>query len=376
VKVEKVRLGDVLTRDRQLVAVDPGLRYISIGVRGFGRGLFRYPEVAGSELGKLRFFEVEPDRLIVSNIKAWEGAVARSGGHDVGLIASNRFLQFTCSPRLDLQFVQHFLLSEEGIRQLGQASPGSADRNRTLSIKSFEAIQVPLPPIDQQRRITARLERIAAVDRRSHPPARRSTAVDALWRGLPSGRPIRLDQLLERRAESEGVDDDETYTFLGMRWYGGGPFAREVIPGIAVRAKKVFRVRAGDVIYNRLFAWKGSFGVIDDRTAGSVVSNEFPTFTVNREAVDAAYLRLCLEQPAFWAAAEELSTGSTPTSRNRLKEEQFLGMSIPVPCPAAQQAAVVKAGLMRGLAERRHRAGELAKALLPAARNEVFSQFR
>jgi type I restriction enzyme, S subunit len=43
----------------------------------------------------------------------------------------------------------HFL-SGQGLQQLGDASPGSAGRNRTLGIQTLEAIQVPVPPIEKQ----------------------------------------------------------------------------------------------------------------------------------------------------------------------------------------------------------------------------------
>src|SRR5690606_31169905 len=46
--------------------------------------------------------------------------------------------------------------------QLLRASPGGAGRNRTLGVEKLAAIRVPLPPLDEQRRIVARIEELVA----------------------------------------------------------------------------------------------------------------------------------------------------------------------------------------------------------------------
>ena len=43
----------------------------------------------------------------------------------------------------------HFL-TERGLEQLGEASPGSAGRNRTLGIEALERIKVPVPSMEKQ----------------------------------------------------------------------------------------------------------------------------------------------------------------------------------------------------------------------------------
>ena len=92
----------------------------------------------------------------------------------------------------------------------------------------------------------------------------------------------------------EGVD----YPLLGMRWYGGGSFVREVAVGGKVKATRFFRVEPGDFIYNRLFAWKGAFGVIPDDQGGAYVSGEFPLFETDGSRLIPEYLNLLMCRPA------------------------------------------------------------------------------
>lgn len=48
-------------------------------------------------------------------------------------------------------FLAYYLLSEEGLEKVGLASPGTADRNRTLSLGNLGKITVPVPPLPLQQ---------------------------------------------------------------------------------------------------------------------------------------------------------------------------------------------------------------------------------
>src|SRR5690606_2739317 len=121
----------------------------------------------------------------------------------------------------------------------------------------------------------------------------------------------------------EPVDDDKLYRLLGVKWYAQGAFVREEKRGAEIKAGKLFRVESGDLIYNRLFAWKGSFALLGSSFSGCYVSGEFPVFRPKAH-VDYAddellrYLYYAFSSPTFWTAVERLSTGSTTTSRLRL----------------------------------------------------------
>ncbi|WP_110208012.1 restriction endonuclease subunit S [Nocardioides daejeonensis] len=159
-------LKDLLKSARSPIEVKPDESYRSLGVRSFGKGLIRYPATKGVDLSKLRYFSVRPSRLVVSNIKAWEGAVAMTGDGDEGLVASSRFLQWEAADpaAIDLQYLRLFFATPMGLSLLGRASPGSADRNRTLSSQRFLDIAVPLPPLDQQRRLVDLAAQIEAIE--------------------------------------------------------------------------------------------------------------------------------------------------------------------------------------------------------------------
>ncbi|MBM3791259.1 MAG: restriction endonuclease subunit S, partial [Acidobacteria bacterium] len=148
--------------------------------------------------------------------------------------------------------------------------------------------------------------------------------------------------MAQRVSRAESVDPVKTYKVLGAHWYAEGLYTKDVLTGTGIQAPKVYRVEAGDFVYNRLFAWKGSFALATKENDGCYVSNEFPCFSVNLDRLDCKYLWLYFSRNTVWDEALGLSTGGTPTSRNRLKEEQFLGLTVPLPPLSVQRRIVAR----------------------------------
>jgi type I restriction enzyme S subunit len=118
---------------------------------------------------------------LISNIKAWEEAIAVVSKADDGRVASHRYL--TCVPIPNVvtaRFICFHLLMPEGLFFVGEASPGSADRNRTTSAKALMQILVPVPSFDEQLWFENLYEQIEAAKRLQNETA---AELDAL---LPS----------------------------------------------------------------------------------------------------------------------------------------------------------------------------------------------
>lgn len=161
-KVEQVKVGSIICLERRQVILDAGKMYREIGLRSFGRGVFHKDPISGSELGGKRVFMIEPGDLLLSNVFAWEGAIALASETERGFVGSHRFMTYRVdSARADASYMRHFLASRTGLEVIRRASPGSAGRNRTLGIKAFEAETIPLPPLPVQMRVSALLDTLA-----------------------------------------------------------------------------------------------------------------------------------------------------------------------------------------------------------------------
>jgi restriction endonuclease S subunit len=159
VERSRTRLGDVLIKLTDPIKVQPELIYREIGIRSHGKGIFHKEPVSGESLGDKRVYPVIPGCLTLNIVFAWERALAVTTEQERGMVASHRFPMFRSDrERLLPEYALQYLLSQKGNEVLQLASPGGAGRNRTLSQTTLLKTAIPLPSIDEQRRIVAFVE--------------------------------------------------------------------------------------------------------------------------------------------------------------------------------------------------------------------------
>ena len=183
--------GGLFDLQRRQIKPREGLDYTEIGVRSFGRGLFVKPTVSAEDIGTKRVFEIHPDDLVISNIFAWEGAVALADARHMNTIGSHRFMTWTPKDdSVDVRYAAAYLTSPGGIASLRAASPGSAGRNRTLSITKLQAIEIPVPEHKEQMRL---IRALSLLQHAVTGMERRATLAAAL---LPAARKEEFSRLI------------------------------------------------------------------------------------------------------------------------------------------------------------------------------------
>jgi len=150
---------------------------------------------------------------------------------------------------------------------------------------------------------------------------------------------VRLSEVTTQSVDTVAVEPGIMYPLLGVRWYGVGAFLRETVDTTTSKARTLYRTTPGQFIYNRLFAYKGSFGLVTPELAGSYVSNEFPLFACDTSRLLPEYLSLYFQQPHVWRDVETESTGTT-ASRSRWKEARFNAHRVALPPLDAQHRIV------------------------------------
>jgi type I restriction enzyme S subunit len=381
---DRVRVGEVLRLVRRPVVVDPLRDYEEIGVRSFGKGIFHKEPVSGATLGSKRVFEIHPRELVLSNVFAWEGAVAVSTDADGGKIGSHRFMTYEAiDERIDIHWAGWFFRSEPGVELLGKASPGSAGRNRTLAVERFEDLKIPLPSVEVQRRISEQLDRsAAAVERLRCLRDRASTLVRALplavaEDGLRSGplHHMRLGDVLEQIRIPCEIDPTSIYTTMGIRSFGKGIFHYPPAAGHQIGKLRFFEVPVGALALSNIKAWEGAIALTGLEEESVLASNRFLFYRARAGACDVRYLRWALLGEAGLAAIGRASPGSA--DRNRT-----LGISrfedVVLQLPGAREQHQLGDALERlesksdAVKVRGVHAQTLLQAVGPAASNRVF----
>jgi len=64
---------------------------------------------------------------------------------------------------IEPEFLYYYFKTQEGVEKLKMASPGTADRNRTLNTKKLEKILIPVPDKSLQNEFLGLLNRVEEI---------------------------------------------------------------------------------------------------------------------------------------------------------------------------------------------------------------------
>lgn len=151
---------------------------------------------------------------------------------------------------------------------------------RDLLFNSF----IPVPLIDEQHRIVARIEELTfrAEEARTL-AAERDTELDTLLQALygrmiegVDWKPLKEVASLVRR--SVKTESDGHYEEMGIRSFGKGTFQKPVLTGRQIGNKRIYTIHKGDLVFNNVFAWEKAIAVAKADDHGRVGSHRFITY--------------------------------------------------------------------------------------------------
>lgn len=156
-------LKDVLRLSIDSVLVDSLQTYPIAGVYSFGRGLLSRPPILGSETTYRTLNRLHHDDFVLSQLKGWEGALAKVTASYDGWFLSPQFPTFRAIPdRLDISYLDWYCKQAKVWDELRSTARGMGARRDSVSPERFLSLKIPLPPLPEQRRIVARIEELAA----------------------------------------------------------------------------------------------------------------------------------------------------------------------------------------------------------------------
>jgi type I restriction enzyme, S subunit len=186
-----VTLGDVLRRSEHIIPLDPEATYKEVTVRINGKGVVERRRVRGVEIAADRRYQAKTGQFIISRIDARHGASGLIPDELDGAVVTNDFPLFdVAKDRLDVAFLDWMSRTASFVELCKRASEGTTNRVR-LSEERFKALNIPLPPLDEQRRIVARIEELAAMVGEVH--RLRATAIKEVGTHWPATLKLAFD---------------------------------------------------------------------------------------------------------------------------------------------------------------------------------------
>ena len=98
-------------------------------------------------------------------------------------------------------------------------------------------------------------------------------------------------------------------------------------------------MKSNDLVVNKIWARSGSVTVVPNHLTDCYVSGEFPLFELDQDRILPGWAKLLTKWKGFWLACDEKSQGTS--GKNRIKPQQFLSVTIPLPNSITEQQTIV-----------------------------------
>ncbi len=386
----RVKLGEVLAlSDTAVPTAQLGEIYLA-GVYSFGRGLFaRGPMLPGNTSYK-SYNRLVSDDFVISQPKAWEGAIARVTPEFDGWYLSPVFPTFRVNrARLDPGFLEWFCKREPVWTELQRNSRGIGARRETVSPDTFLALEIPLPPLAEQQRIVARIEELSDQINTAHNLRKQATSECHAFLSSGSSRVfdravenypiISLGDLVAIRGGGTPSKADPTY------WNGN-------IPWITPKDMKKRELHDSSIHITEEATQQTAAkllppGAVLVVVRGMILTHTFPSAVLRENAAINQDMKALLPKPVltpeylcemFWAYNSRilgLVEKSTHDTR-KLETSKLLDSKIPVPPLSEQRRILDELNAMRSEVDTlKHIQAETAAeldALLPAILDRAF----
>jgi len=250
-----VHLGDVATIERTGVDpsdLPPGTRYLGLEHIERGGRIIGYETVGTAELASTKF-RFSPDHVLFGKLRPNLGKIARP---EFDGVSSTDILPIRPGPRLDRDYLTHYL-RQPSVVQYAVTRTTGANLPR-LSPTALAAFEIPLPSIEQQRRIAAILDQADAIrTKRRQVLTHLDFLAQATFRSMFSESPTRVRFLADVADVSSGITkgrrtDHATRAvpYLAVSNVQAGYLKLDVVKEIEATAVEVDRyaLRDGDLV--------------------------------------------------------------------------------------------------------------------------------
>jgi type I restriction enzyme, S subunit len=296
-KWPKVRLGEVLCLCDTSVPTGELTEINLAGIYSFGRGLFKRGPMFPAETSYKSYNRLINDDFVISQPKAWEGALARVTPEFEGWYLSPVFPTFRANrERLDPSFLEWYCKQEIVWKELRYKSRGIGARRESVLPNQFLSIDIPLPLLKEQQRIVAKIEELAGqIDEartlRQQVDAQIQHMLLGAFLNIADGAPrMPMNEVAPLVRRVVEVDALGTYPEVGVRSFGRGTFHKPSLTGLEVGGKRLFRIQSGDLIFSNVFAWEGAIAVAKPEDEGRFGSHRFITCVPKDELVTSQFL--------------------------------------------------------------------------------------
>jgi len=369
-----VRFGTVARQRKEFVTINDMREYMRCRVQLHAQGIVERDRLPGAMIKTKQQQECRAGEFLVAEIDAKHGGYGIVPDELDGAVVSSHYFLFEIDDsQLDRKFLGYFARTPAFLEQVNAQGTTNYAAIRPQQVLAYE---IPLPPLAEQRRIVTKIERLAGKIEEARGLRETSTRllsrfVTSQHLQLSSETHVALGEFLVLDEDRVLVTPGVSYPQVGVKAYGQGLFPKPAVAANDTTYTTFNRLYSGAVLLSQVKGWEGAIAVCGDQLSGWFVSPEYRTFRCIPSAADARYLRHVFATDWFWLQLKNLTRG-LGGRRERIRPEQFLELTIPMP-PVEQQTK--SAELFDKLEPVRHIQGQTVAeldALLPAILDRAF----
>lgn len=351
-----VRLGEVAQPVERPEVPLPAKLYRQIGVRLWGEGAYERDSIDGAETRYQTLSRVESGDIVVNKIWARNGSVAVVPSQLSGCYGSSEFPTFVpIREKLDPRWFHWYTKQKQCWDQCDEKSQGTSGKNR-IRPERFLEIQIPLPPLSDQRRIVARIEELAGKIEEAHNLRQQAGEEAEALRSAGRSRVFadcekkfgarRLEELTTRVTKGESPE------WQGFTYQETGPLfirSENVLWGKldsrnAARIPESFheklsrsQLRCGDVLINLVGASIGRTCVVPETIGLANINQAVAVITPQAKELSSEFLAHFLLSST---AQDVIHGGKVETARPNISLGDLRELRIPTP-PLSEQRSIV-----------------------------------
>ncbi len=354
-----VPLGEIATPVERSEVPTPGTAYRQIGVRLWGQGAYEREPIDGSQTKYQTLSRVETDDIIVNKIWARNGSVAVVPEILAGCYGSSEFPTFApIRERLEPRWFHWFTKTRDLWEQCDAKSRGTSGKNR-IRPERFLEIEIPLPPLAEQRRIVARIEELATLIEEArglrvkareeaevlvNTQARKTlSAVDAQVTVLhdwldPNRGGIQTGPFGSNLSSSDFVDAGVPVLTIGNVQYGGLHLDDlKFVSSEKAKELERYRIKEGDILFARM-GTVGRCCVVSKEAEGWLINYHIIRVALDKSRVEPRFIHWIIQASA--EVSEYLDENIRGATREGVNSKIVGSLPCRVP-PLTQQRRIV-----------------------------------
>ena len=338
--------------------------YKILGVRSYGQGVYLNREILGSTLTMRKYQKAKKNHLFWCKVDTKNGAfgIIPEGLED-GLGSSNMAFAELDIEKIDVNYLQLFFKSKRFNAYMDGQVVGTTNRKYIKFNDLLNEIKIPLPKLDIQKQIVDKISNsqnnlnnlkleyqkyilhfnntifnrdvtneknlLEFLDYSKLNNWSVQNLLENNFNYNKSYSLVKIKKFIKRSKIQTLVDDNTEYKRVKIKLYNKGVSVRDKVFGKDIGTKKQFIIKEGQFLLSKIDARNGAFGIATKEIDGAIITADFFAYDIDETIINPYFLSLITTTDEFLNFAKNSSTGTT--NRQRLNEELFLNVEIPLP---------------------------------------------